>query len=86
MEVLGLDVKREHVCQKYSEGGRNILGGIGAEIARGVEWSLDALSRGLYAHIDLSFRVDAVFLFAGDGSEQATLRDRVCTFAGIRPF
>src|SRR5262249_29420428 len=56
MEVLGLDVKREHVCQKHSEGGRNILGGIGAEIARRVEWCLAALSRVLDTHFDLSFR------------------------------
>src|SRR4051812_11343678 len=56
MEVLGLDVKREHVCQKHSEGGRNILGGIGAEIARRVEWCLAALSRVLHTHFDLSFR------------------------------
>src|SRR5512144_2363803 len=27
MEVLGLDVKREHVCQKHSEGRPRILGG-----------------------------------------------------------
>src|ERR1700752_3851669 len=56
MEVLGLDVKRKHVCQKHSERGRNILGGIGAEIARRVEWRLAALSRVLYTHFDPSFR------------------------------
>src|SRR5947199_10722364 len=70
MEVLGLDVKREHVCQKHSEGGRNILGGVGAEIARRVERRLAALSRVLYSHFGPSFRVDAVLLFAEDGSEQ----------------
>src|SRR5262249_20000428 len=56
MEVLGLDVKREHVCQKHSEGGRNIIGGIGAQIARRVEWCLAPLSCVLYTHFDLSFR------------------------------
>jgi hypothetical protein len=56
MEVLGLNVKREHVCQKHSEGGRNIIGRIGAQIARRVEWCLAALSRVLYTHFDLSFR------------------------------
>ena len=86
MEVLGLDVNREHVCQRQSEGSRNILGGVGAEIARRVEWCLAALSRGLHTHFDPSFRVDTVLLFAGDGSEQAILRDRVCTFARTRPF
>src|SRR5947208_3111230 len=86
MEVLGLDVKRKHVCQKHSEGGRNILGGVGAEIARRVERRLAALSRVLYSHFDPSFRVVAVLLFADDGSEQAILRNRVCTFARARPF
>src|SRR3954454_2852478 len=70
MEVLGLDVKREHVRQKHSEGGRNILGGVGAEIARRVERRLAALSRVLYTHFGPSFRVDAVVLFAEHGSEQ----------------
>src|SRR5439155_22786766 len=86
MEVLGLDVKREHVCQKHSEGGRNILGGVGAEIARRVERGLAALSRVLYIHFDPSFRVDAVLLFAEDGSERAILRNGVCTFARTRPL
>src|SRR6266516_3912754 len=86
MEVLGLDVKREHVCQKHSEGGRNILGGVGAEIARRVERGLAALSRVLYTHFDPSFGVDAVLLFVEDGSEQAILRNGVCTFARTRPF
>src|SRR3954452_21076728 len=61
MEVLGLDVKREHVCQKHSEGGRNILGGVGTEIARRVERRLAALSRVLYTHFGPSFRVDRPF-------------------------
>src|ERR1700752_2496555 len=56
MEVLGLDIKRKHVCQKHSEGGRNILDRIGAEIARRVERCLAALSRVLHGHFDLSFR------------------------------
>src|SRR5438477_10189276 len=86
MEVLGLDVKREHVCQKHSEGRRSILGGVGAEIARRVERRLAALSRVLYTHFDPSFRVDAVLLFAEDGSEQAILRNRACTFARTRPL
>src|SRR4051812_32329461 len=86
MEVLGLDVKREHVCQKHSEGGRNILGGVRAEIARRVERRLAALSRVLYTHFGPSFRDDAVLLFAEDGSEQPILRNRVCTFARTRLF
>src|SRR4051812_12785403 len=61
MEALGLEVKREHVCQKHSEGGRNIFGGVRAEIARRVERRLAALSRVLYTHFGPSFRVDAVY-------------------------
>src|SRR5438046_1203690 len=85
MEVLGLDVKRKHVCQKHSEGGRNILGGVGAEIGRRLERRLAALSRVLYTHYDLSFRVDPALLFELDGSEQAILRNGVCTFARTLP-
>src|SRR6266480_4303898 len=85
MEVLGLDVKREHVCQKHSEGGRNILGGVGAEVARRVERRLAALPRGLYTHFDPSFRVDAVLLFADDGSEQAICEIESAGLQGLGP-
>jgi len=64
-KFLVFDVKREHVCQKHSEGGRNILGGIGAEAARRVEGRPTALSRVFYTHFDPFFRVDAVLLRRG---------------------
>src|SRR3546814_2368238 len=50
MAILGRDVKREHVCQKRSEGGRDILRGVGAEIAWRVGRRLAVLLSFFHTH------------------------------------
>src|SRR3954467_3354478 len=73
MEVLSLDVKREHVCQKHSEGDRDILSGVGAEIARSIERRLAALSRVLYTHL-----IPPSGLIQSYGSRRMALNKQFC--------